>query len=90
VVAYLYPRLSRGGSPLREGLRFALIMGTFIASYGVFADAGKFAVGSAGTWVLYEGAFFVVQWIIIGLGIALVYEWTGRRTGAQSTARAGR
>lgn len=78
VVAYLFPRLHRGGSPLREGLRFALIMGTFIASYGVLAEVGKFAISDVGSWVLMEGAFFVVQWIVIGVAIGLVYEWAGR------------
>lgn len=87
VVAYLYPRLYRGGSPVREGLRFALILGTFIASYGVLAEAGKFDVGATGSWVLYEGAFFVVQWIIIGLAVAFVYDWTGRRAVLQALSR---
>jgi hypothetical protein len=40
VVASLFPRVHRGGPPVREGLRFALIMGSFIASYGVLAEAG--------------------------------------------------
>ncbi len=79
VVAYLFPRLHRGGSPLREGLRFALILGSFIASYGALAEAGKFNVGPAGSWVLYEGAFFVVQWSVIGIALAGVYDWTGKR-----------
>jgi hypothetical protein len=79
VVAYLYPRLSRGGSAVRDGLRFALIMGSFIASYGVLAEAGKFEVGPTSSWVLYEGAFFVVQWIVIGIALGFVYEWTARR-----------
>ena len=80
VVAYLYPRLSRGGSPIRDGLRFALIMGSFIASYGVLAEAGKFAVGPTASWVFHEGAFFVVQWIVIGIAVGLVYDGTARLT----------
>lgn len=84
VVAYLFPRLHRGGPPLREGLRFALILGSFIASYGVLAEAGKFNVGSAGSWVLYEGAFFAVQWVAIGIALAWVYEWAGAGHAATS------
>lgn len=87
VVAYLFPRLHRGGSPLREGLRFALILGSFIASYGVLAEAGKFEVGSTGSWVLYEGAFFVVQWIVIGIALGLVYQRTGQRAGLGQPTR---
>jgi hypothetical protein len=79
VVAYLYPRLHRGGPPVREGLRFALIMGAFIASYGVLAEAGKFDVGSATSWVLHEGAFFALQWLVIGVAVAYVYDWARRR-----------
>ena len=92
VVAYLFPRLHRGGSAAREGLRFALILGSFIASYGVLAEAGKFAVGSAASWVLYEGAFFAVQWIVIGVALGVVYEWTGRRASQPQPAatRSGR
>ena len=78
VVAYVFPLLNRGGSAVREGLRFGLIMGTFIASYGVLAEAGKFDVGATASWVLYEGAFFVVQWIVIGIALGLVYQWTAR------------
>src|SRR6266850_1464945 len=87
VVAYLYPRLHRGGLPVREGLRFALIMGTFIASYGVLAEAGKFAIADVGSWVLMEGAFFAVQWTVIGIAVGLVHEWTGRRAAQPQTAR---
>lgn len=89
VVAYLYPRLQRGGSPIREGLRFALIMGTFIASYGVLAEAGKFAIAEVGSWVLMEGAFFVVQWIVIGIALAWAYQWTGKRAAEPQPAGAG-
>lgn len=88
VVAYLFPRLHRGGSPVREGLRFALILGSFIASYGVLAEAGKFEVGAAGSWVLYEGAFFVVQWIVIGIALGLVYQWTAQRARLGQPTRA--
>jgi hypothetical protein len=86
VVAYLFPRLSRGSSPIRDGLRFALIMGSFIASYGVLAEAGKFEIGPTSSWVLYEGAFFAVQWIVIGIALGLVYQWTGRPASAESVA----
>jgi hypothetical protein len=87
VVAYLYPRLHRGGTPVREGLRFALIMGTFIASYGVLAEAGKFAIADLGSWVVTEAAFFAVQWIVIGLAVGFVYDRTEKRLAAGVVAR---
>jgi hypothetical protein len=84
VVAHLFPRLHRGGAPVREGLRFALVMGSFIASYGVLAEAGKFAIADVGSWVLMEGAFFAVQWMVIGIALGIVYQWTGRRAEAMA------
>ena len=78
VVAFLFPRLAQGTSPVQGGLRFASVMGTFIASYGVLAEAGKFAIANVGGWVVMEGAFFLVQWLIIGVALGFVYQWTGR------------
>lgn len=55
-----------------------------MASYGVLAEAGKFEVGPVASWVLYEGAFFAVQWLVIGLAVGLVYQWTARRGAAEA------
>jgi len=74
VVAYLYPRIERGGPPVREGLRFGLAMGAFIGSYGVLAEAGKFEVGPLASWLVYEGLFFLLQWLVIGIALALVHR----------------
>jgi hypothetical protein len=74
VVAYVYPRIRGDGAPVREGVRFGLVMGTFIGSYGVLAEAGKFDVGPLLSWLIFEGLFFVVQWLVTGIAIALVYE----------------
>lgn len=79
VVAYAFPRLSSGGPPVREGVRFGLVMGTFMGSYGVLAEAAKFEVGSVGGWLVYEGMFFALQWLVIGIAVALVDAWVSRR-----------
>src|SRR5688572_6463972 len=55
VVAYVYPRIRGDGPPVREGMRFGLVMGTFIGSYGVLAEAGKFDVGPLLSWLIFEG-----------------------------------
>jgi hypothetical protein len=34
-----------------------------------------------------EGAFFAVQWTVIGLALGFVYEWTRGREGAQAAVR---
>jgi hypothetical protein len=73
LMAYLYPRFQRGGAPAREGLRFGVLMGLFLGSYGVLADAGKFDLGPVGPWIAAEGAFFLIQFAIVGTAIGLVY-----------------
>jgi hypothetical protein len=73
LMAYLYPRFQSGGTPALEGLRFGVLMGLFMGSYGVLAEAGKFDVGPIGPWIAAEGAFFVIQFAIVGTAIGLVY-----------------
>jgi hypothetical protein len=73
LMAFLYPRLRRGGAPAFEGLRFGVLMGLFMGSYGVLAEAGKFDVGAVGPFIASEGAFFLLQFAIVGTVIGLVY-----------------
>lgn len=73
IVAYLYPRLAGEGSPAKEGLKFGLIIGVLLGSYGVLAEAGKYDVGPVPTFLLYEGAFFLIQYAIVGTVIGLIY-----------------
>lgn len=78
IVAYLYPRLAKEGSSAKEGLKFGLLLGVLLGSYGVLAEAGKYDVGPLSTFLLYEGAFFIIQYAIVGVVIGLIY---GKRTG---------
>lgn len=73
IVAYLYPRFAGAGSPAKEGLKFGLIMGVLLGSYGVLAEAGKYDVGPLSTFLLYEGLFFLIQYAIVGVVIGLIY-----------------
>ncbi|MGH9388658.1 MAG: hypothetical protein ACRD1Z_03520, partial [Vicinamibacteria bacterium] len=73
LVAYLYPRLSGRGSPVAEGLKFGLILGLLMGSYGALAEAAKFDVGSIPGWVVYEGTYFLLQFALTGGVVALVY-----------------
>ena len=41
IVSYLYPRVRGNGSPPREGAWFGLLMGLYMGSYGVLAEAGS-------------------------------------------------
>lgn len=73
LLAYLYPRFSRWGEPWREGLRFGLLMGVFIASSAVLAEAAKQRVTSLPTWLIVETLYYLLQFALSGLVIALVY-----------------
>lgn len=48
-------------------------------SYSVLAEAGKFKVGPLGGWLVYEGLFFALQWLVIGIAVALVYQRVASR-----------
>ena len=73
VVAYLYPLFRKDGRPIREGLKFGLLMGVFMGSSAVFAEAGKQEVTSLSTWLLLESIYYLLQFAVVGLVIGLVY-----------------
>ncbi len=73
LMAFLYPRFRGAGTPALEGLKFGVLMGLFMGSYGVLAEAGKFDIGAVGPFVATEGAFFLLQFAIVGTVIGLVY-----------------
>jgi hypothetical protein len=73
VVAYLYPFFYRGGSPLMEGATFGLLLGVFMGSNAVLAEAGKNEVGPLSTWITVEGVYYLVQFLLVGLAIGLIY-----------------
>jgi hypothetical protein len=73
VLAYLYPFVAQGGSPLIEGLRFGVLTGVFIASSAVIAEAAKQRVTSLGTWFAVEGLYYAIQFTLSGLAIGLIY-----------------
>ena len=80
VLAYLYPLLYRGGSPAKEGLKFGLLIGVLMASVAVFAEAGKQNVSSLATWLVFESAYYLLQFGALGVIIALIYGRSIRRT----------
>lgn len=81
VLAYLYPALYKGGRPATEGLKFGLLIGVLMASIAVFAEAGKQNVSSLSTWLVFESAYYLIQFGLIGVIIGLIY---GRRLKGES------
>jgi len=73
VLAYLYPFVAGLGEPLIEGIRFGVIMGIFMASSAVIAEAAKQRVSSLPTWLAVESSYYAVQFVLCGVAIAFVY-----------------
>lgn len=73
VLAYLYSRFFAGGSPLKEGLKFGLLIGVLMASIAVFAEAGKQQVSSLTTWLAFESMYYLLQFGLTGVVLALIY-----------------
>ena len=73
IAAYLYPLFYHGGNPRATGAWFGLLLGIFMGSSAVLAEAGKNQVGSLRTWILLEGLYYVVQFMIVGLVIGWIY-----------------
>ncbi len=73
ILAYVYPMFPKSNSVLAEGLQFGLVLGAFIASSAVFAEAAKQKVTSLPTWLALESTYYVIQFGLAGVAIALVY-----------------
>ena len=80
ILAYLYPALYKGGSPAKEGLKFGLLIGALMASIAVFAEAGKQNVSSLSTWLVFETAYYLLQFGVLGVIIGLIYGKSIRQT----------
>lgn len=73
ILSYVYPIFARRERPVREGLEFGLLAALFIGSSAVLAEAGKNYVSSLGTWLLLEWSYYLLQFLLSGVAIALVY-----------------
>lgn len=73
ILAYVYPRVSLTGTPIARGLKFGLLSGVLLGSYGVLAEAGKYDVGPVSSFLVCEGAFFIIQYSAVGMAMGLIY-----------------
>lgn len=73
ILAYLYPLFYKGGSPIKQGIKFGLIMGLFLFSVSTLANGAKIQVTSMSTWLAIQTGFHLSQFILVGAGIGLVY-----------------
>jgi hypothetical protein len=60
VLAYLYPQVVDVQGSVFEGLSFSLLMGLFLASSAVIAEAAKQRVASLRTWFVVESLYYPI------------------------------
>ncbi len=73
VMAFVYPLGYKGGSPIKEGLRFGVFMGVLVGSTWVLEIAGTQPVTSISTWLILESTFVLLQFGVAGMAIGLIY-----------------
>jgi len=85
ILSHVYPFFDRGGRRVWEGLKFGLLMGAFLWSSQVLADAAKHHVPPVAGWFAIETAYFAIQFSVVGLAMAWVYRRApGRSAGTSS------
>ncbi len=78
ILAYLYPFFNRGSRPIMTGIRFGLLMGTFMWSVTVLAFAAKTNVNSLSTFFTLSTLFHLIQFITAGALIGWIHGSTAR------------
>jgi hypothetical protein len=71
-LAALYAMTYRGGPPLAAGVRFGLLVGVFALGAFVLHNYVNLNVGLRLT--VGQGIAYLVQWLIAGIVIALIYR----------------
>jgi len=73
IIAYIYPFFYRGGNPIFQGIKFSLIMGLVVYSVMGFAMAAKVDINPISTYLLYNAAFQLIQYVVTGIALGLIY-----------------
>ncbi len=72
LMAYMYPQGYKGGSPLKEGLRFGVVIGLlWILPYNVIMIG---VMGTAKTLVVVDALWHIVEQGVGGIVIGYVYR----------------
>ena len=76
VAAYIYAKGYEGGAGIREGLRFGILIGVFLVGYVL---VGNYVVMNIGRRIsAYMAVAGMVEWIVVGVSIGLVYKPAAR------------
>ncbi len=79
LLAYVYPFFQQGGRPLAEAMRVAAVFGSLIVSVQVVGAAAKNHAPATAEWFLFEGLYFVIQFVLVGFALAVIHRH-GQRT----------
>lgn len=74
VIAYLYSYYAEQKHSLGRSIRFSLIMGFFLFTVSTLANAAKIEVTSMTGWLWVQSLFTVVQFVVVGLLLGLLYR----------------
>jgi hypothetical protein len=72
VASYLYAKGYEGGSGMQEGIRFGVLVGLLMLGYVWGVDYAIMRIGKK--LALYGGLAGLVEWIVVGTVIGLVYK----------------
>ena len=78
ILAYLYPFFNRGPQPVLTGIRFGLLMGTYMWSVTVLAFAAKTNVNSLSSFFTLSTLFHLIQFIAAGALLGWIYGSNAR------------
>ncbi len=75
VLGYLYPMYyaKKGGNPVKTGITFTIIAGLLIYTVMGPATVAKYDVTDSGQFLLLHTGFQLIQFIITGAAIGLIY-----------------
>ena len=77
VLAHLYSRWYRGGTPLLSGIVFGLVAQALIHSVLAFSKVGEMDINPVATYLSHALPFYLVQAVVTGAAIGLIF---GRNT----------
>lgn len=79
VIAYLYPFYNRGGNPIKQGIKFSLLMGVMIYTMMGFSAAAKTVIEPVPEFLMYVTAYCLIQFTVTGAALGLIYGREGDR-----------
>lgn len=80
VIAYLYPLYYKGGSPVLQGIKFSLIMGSVVYSVMGLTMAAKIDINPIPIFLLYSVTFQFIQFVLTGAALGLIYGNVNQKT----------